>query len=65
MAAAGLDRTYWISDWFMKKNCLIVYVREETHSIKRETHFLPEKVKLLIRRLSRYASIKRIDRNRF
>ena len=36
MAAASLDSTYYVEDWFMKKGRLLVHVARKAHRIKRE-----------------------------
>ncbi len=49
MTAAGLDNTYYILDWFMKKDRLIVYVGKRASKTRSRTSFLEKRLKDWIR----------------
>ena len=51
MAAAGLDSTYWITDWFMRKGCLIVHVKKRMHRKRTESDSLSKKANAWMRRI--------------
>jgi len=51
MAAADLDSTYWVTDWFMRKGCLIVYVKKRIRKTRTQTDSLSKKANACIRRM--------------
>ena len=51
MAAASLDSTYWVTDWFMRKGCLIVYVKKRIRKTRTLADSLSKKANAWMRRM--------------